>query len=245
MSEFIVIKIGGVAGGQLNRSFFEELKLWQALGKQVIIVHGGGEQISDMMKKFDVPVVKKHGLRVTDENVLYYTKLALIGEVQQNILTKFTKNGFSAIGLNGMDGGLLQGDFIDYHALGHVGKVNEVNAKLLQAMTSANIIPIIAPLAMTENQQWLNVNADTAACKIAEVLQAESLYLLTDVPGVKKQHTWLETITLNDAQELLTEEEVTGGMIPKLKSAITAVTSGVKEVCITNEILEKHTVITL
>lgn len=240
----IVVKIGGVASDNLTQSFFQQIEEWQTAGHEIIVVHGGGYYITEMMERLNIPVTIKEGLRVTTEQALKITQMVLIGQVQPAITTLFQQQGFATIGLNASSDNMIQGKFIDQEKLGYVGEITEVNPAAIEGVLYRNYIPIIAPLGMTSSGQWLNVNADDTACKIAEEVGAEALYLLTDVPGVKQAGEWLEKLSIAEVEELKNEEVITGGMIPKINSAINALENGVSEVHITNCIEKAGTVIT-
>lgn len=230
----IVVKIGGVASDNLTNNFFEQIETWQADGHEIIVVHGGGYYITEMMERLSIPVMIKDGLRVTTEQALKVTQMVLIGQVQPTITTLFQQRGFGTIGLNASSDNMIQGTFIDQEKLGYVGEITEINPAAIEGVLYKNYIPIIAPLGMTANGQWLNINADDTACKIAEALEADALYLLTDVPGVKQEDKWLEKISIHEVDQLKAEKVITGGMIPKLNSAVDALENGVSEVHITN-----------
>ena len=240
----IVVKIGGVASDNLTQSFFQQIEEWQTAGHEIIVVHGGGYYITEMMERLNIPVTIKEGLRVTTEQALKITQMVLIGQVQPTITTLFQQQGFATIGLNASSDNMIQGKFIDQEKLGYVGEITEVNPAAIEGVLYRNYIPIIAPLGMTSSGQWLNVNADDTACKIAEEVGAEALYLLTDVLGVKQAGEWLEKLSIAEVEELKNEEVITGGMIPKINSAINALENGVSEVHITNCIEKAGTVIT-
>ncbi|MDT2599740.1 acetylglutamate kinase [Enterococcus hulanensis] len=240
----IVVKIGGVASDNLTQSFFQQIEEWQTAGHEIIVVHGGGYYITEMMERLNIPVTIKEGLRVTTEQALKITQMVLIGQVQPTITTLFQQQGFATIGLNASSDNMIQGKFIDQEKLGYVGEITEVNPAAIEGVLYRNYIPIIAPLGMTSSGQWLNVNADDTACKIAEEVGAEALYLLTDVPGVKQAGEWLKKLSIAEVEELKNEEVITGGMIPKINSAINALENGVSEVHITNCIEKAGTVIT-
>lgn len=239
----IVIKIGGVASDNLTQKFFQQIENWQAAGHEIIVVHGGGYYITEMMERLNIPVTIKDGLRVTTKQALKVTQMVLIGQVQLAITTLFQQQGFATIGLNASSGQLIQGKLIDQEKLGYVGEITAVNPASVESVLHKKYIPIIAPLGMTCDGQWLNVNADAAACKIAEAIGAEMLYLLTDVPGVKQKGEWLEKITISEVEQLKAEKVITGGMLPKLDSAVEALANGVAEVHITNCIEEAGTTI--
>lgn len=232
----IVVKMGGVASDNLNSAFFDKISSWQDQGYHVIIVHGGGHYISKMMNTLGLEVEVKQGLRVTSKETLEITRMVLLGQVQPMITTYFQKAGFQALGLNAGCDQLIQGQVINENALGFVGEVTQVNKQLLDMLLQKNHVPVIAPLGITSSGQWLNINADEVACKVAASIQAEKLFLLTDVPGIKKESEWLKEISIDDVPQLKSEQVVTGGMLPKLDSACKALRSGVKTVCISNTI---------
>ncbi len=234
--ETIVIKIGGVASDNLTPTFFQQVSDWQAAGKKIVIVHGGGHYISEMMEKMALPVTIKDGLRVTDPQTLEVTRMVLLGQVQPMITTRFQKAGMQAVGLNAGCDQLITGAVIDEAQLGFVGHVAQINTAFLQLLTQKQHIPIIAPLGITASGQWLNINADEVACQVAASLQAEKLFLLTDVPGIKKEDKWLGKISLSEMQTLIADNVVTGGMLPKVLSAQKALLAGVSSVSITNQI---------
>lgn len=240
----IVVKIGGIASGNLTNHFFEQISCWQSNGQEVIIVHGGGHSITKMMERLSIPVKIKNGLRVTTPQALKITQMVLIGQVQPAITSQFQQQGFATIGLNASCDNLIQGRVIDLENLGYVGEITAINPNPLESVLYKKFLPIIAPLAMTPTGQWLNVNADDTACKIAEAVEAEALYLLTDVPGVKHADQWLKRISITEIEQLKKEQAITGGMIPKLASATKALEQGVSVVHITNRLEKSGTMIT-
>lgn len=243
MKDIIVVKIGGVASDNLTKAFFEQITCWQKSNKKVVIVHGGGHYISEMMNQLNVPVTINNGLRVTTKETLAITQMVLIGQVQPMITTKFQQAGFSAVGLNASCAEIITGEFLNQKKYGHVGKVKQIDTQLLLHLISKNHVPIIAPLGITKTGDWLNINADNVACKIAEELHAEALYLLTDVPGVKKEGQWLNELSPEEIAQLKENKIIKGGMLPKIESAVSAVTNGVHKVHITNKIQRVGTTI--
>lgn len=241
--EIIVVKIGGVASDNLTKEFFVQMEIWKNSGKKVVIVHGGGHYISEMMDRLGVPVTVEDGLRVTNKETLTITQMVLIGQVQPMITTKFQQAGFSVVGLNASCAQIITSDFLNQKKYGYVGNVKQINKQLLLDLMDNDHIPIIAPLGITETGKWLNINADSVACKIAEELKAEALYLLTDVPGVKKEGQWLKEISPRDILQLKGQKVIKGGMLPKLEGAVFAVTNGVRKVHITNKIQKLGTTI--
>ncbi|MEI5995377.1 acetylglutamate kinase [Candidatus Enterococcus mansonii] len=244
MKNVIVIKMGGIASDNLTKSFFKQIHEWQKQGKKVVIIHGGGHYISKMMMRLDVPVLIQDGLRVTTEETLNIAKMVLIGQVQPMITTRFQQERLSVVGLNASCSQIITGEFLNEKGLGAVGEVKQIDAELLEQLLQAKYIPIIAPLGLTESGEWLNINADHVACKVAEALHAEKLYLLTDVPGVKKDNQWLTQLSTFEISKLKQAKIISGGMLPKVESAVSAIKAGVKEVHITNKIQHTGTMIT-
>ncbi|MHC5248975.1 acetylglutamate kinase [Enterococcus sp. HY326] len=236
MAGTIVIKMGGVASDNLTPEFFTQIRKWQAQGKQLVIVHGGGHYISEMMGTLNIPVEIKNGLRVTTAETLEITRMVLLGRVQPMITTTFQKADLTPIGLNAGCDQLIQGSIIDQNSLGFVGQVEEINTELIEVLLEKKHIPIIAPLGITSEGQWLNINADDVACKVASALQAEELFLLTDVPGIKQENQWLSEVQADQLDNLKSAKVITGGMIPKLESAKKALENGVGLVHISNAI---------
>lgn len=231
-----VVKIGGVASDQLNAQFFSTIRKWQAQGIQIVIIHGGGHYITELMEQFQVKHQIKNGLRVTDETTLELTKMALLGKVQPRLVSLFQKEGLQPVSLHAGCDQLVQGEVINYAELGYVGQVTAINHQLLKQQMNHRKIPVIAPLGITKDGQWLNINADEVACKIASSIQADELFLLTDVPGIKENNQWLKRIDLSKIEKLKDQNIITGGMIPKLNSAKYALLHGVKSVNINNNI---------
>lgn len=245
MTKKIVIKIGGTAATQLTPAFFETIKNWQKQNTNIVIVHGGGDHISALMAQFNEPVQKINGIRFTTQNGINITKMALLGQVQPALVEAFRQNAVPAIGLNAGSDQLLTGHVLDQDTYGYVGAIHQVNTQLMKNMWQNNLVPIIAPLAITNEGQWLNVNADHAATAIAKYIQADELYLLTDVSGVKVSGNILQELTPQKALELKSSNIITGGMIPKINSALDAVHRGVPNVHITNTVTHPGTVVTL
>ncbi|MFD1420451.1 acetylglutamate kinase [Lactiplantibacillus songbeiensis] len=242
MKNLIIIKIGGQAIRQLTERFFQQLQAWQAQGKQLLIVHGGGPMITTLTTQLQLPVHKVHGLRVTDAQTLALTKLVLLGDAQPALLTQLNQHHLSALGLNAADQQLLTGTPLDQQRLGYVGQVTQVNQVALQALL-AHQIGVLAPLALTTEGQWLNVNADMAATALAQQLHAEKLVLLTDVPGIMHHGMVMRSLSPKQAQRLTAQAVITAGMRPKVQAAIQAIQAGVQQAVITNAIDQPGTAI--
>lgn len=241
----ILIKIGGNAASQLTPAFFETIKHWQKNNYNITIVHGGGDSISSLMTQLNEPVVKIDGIRQTTPAGLAITKMALLGQVQPDLVEAFRHHGLSDIGLNAGSNQLLTGHYINQEVFGLVGQIDQVNSQLIQSLWQQNLIPIIAPLAITNQGQWLNVNADSAATAVAKFLKSDELYLLTDVSGIEVHGNILQQLTPQRAIELQTESVIHGGMLPKVNSAFSAVKNGVNAVHITNTIASHGTTISM
>ncbi|WP_338231226.1 acetylglutamate kinase [Companilactobacillus muriivasis] len=235
MKETIVVKIGGNASDQLPATFFKQLETWWLEGKQILIIHGGGPQISQWSEKLQLPVKKINGIRVTNDETLNVTKAVLLGLVQPKLCQFIGNAGLPVIGLNASDNHLLEGKYLNQAEYGEVGQVTKINKKWLQEELQ-NQIGILAPLAQTHEGQWLNVNADMAAATIAIQLHAESLVLLTDVPGVLNSGKVVPQLTETVADDLFQQHIIKSGMMPKIKASFNALRNGVNQTFITNDL---------
>lgn len=244
MSGTIVIKLGGNALEKIEPTFFEQIKDWQNAGKRLVFVHGGGPQIDELLTKLHVDIEKKNGLRVTSREVLDVATMVLAGKINTQMVLKFAAKGFQSIGLNGSDNLLLRVTPVQDKALGYVGTVDRVNANFLNMLLDQGLTPVIAPLGVDANFQLYNVNADIAACHIAGALQAEKLILLTDVPGVFAHQRVIQESVPQMMTDYIDRGIIIGGMIPKVKGAVTAVNRGVKSVHITDKLHLSGTAIT-
>lgn len=245
MVKKIIIKIGGATTSQLTPAFFKTIQHWQKQNVQVAIVHGGGNYISQLMTQLNEPVQKTNGIRFTSQKGINITKMALLGHVQPNLVECFRQHGIASIGLNAGSNQLLTGHLLDQDVYGYVGQIHQVNTQLIHTIWQQKLIPVIAPLAIANDGQWLNVNADHAATAIAKYLKADELYLLTDVSGVKVSGNLLQRLNTQEATALQNDQVITGGMIPKINSALNAVQSGVANVHITNTVTSPGTIVTL
>lgn len=221
MSQIIVVKVGGHATDQLTEEFFEQLRSWRQMVKQILIVHGGGPQISEWSAQLNLPVAKINGVRVTSSQTLKVTQAVLLGLVQPALCRQLSAHGLPVVGLNAGGQPVLVGDYID-HAL-------------------ADGIGVCAPLAVTKSGKNLNVNGDVAAAAVARLLGAEKLYLVTDVPGVMVNSHVIDQLSLQKANQLFEAEIIKSGMQPKIKAAFDALKHGVKEVKITNQLQHSGT----
>ena len=240
--QVFVIKYGGHAMEDeiLKRGFALDMVLLKYVGLNPIIVHGGGPQIGQFLKKMGIDSQFVGGLRVTDSATMDVVEMVLAGKVNKEIVHLINQAGGIAVGLSGKDGKLIEAEKISLEEeelkdrpseiidLGHVGKVVSINKEILSVLN--NFIPVIAPIGVGKNGETLNINADLVASKIAISLKAKKLILLTDVPGVlNEEGRLIPSITLEDAKRLLDNDLIKGGMLPKLKGAIDAVENGVEK----------------
>lgn len=231
-----VIKYGGHAmvDKELAQVFARDIVLLKQVGINPIVVHGGGPQINDMLKRLDIKSEFIDGLRVTDAAAMQVVEMVLAGSINKNIVGAIQAAGGAAVGLSGRDGGLLlakkqlmqkDGRSID---LGFVGDPETVNPQVLKTAAAGGLIPVIAPVGYGEDGQTYNINADTAAGAIAAAVGASRLLLLTDVAGVlDKNSKLIENLTVAETRALMSDGTISGGMIPKLETCIEAVEHGV------------------
>lgn len=252
----IVIKYGGHAmvDEELKNSFAKDIVLLKYVGFVPIIVHGGGPQIGEMLKKLNINSTFVSGMRVTDKETMNIVEMVLAGKVNKDIVNLVNKNGGRSIGLSGKDGELLKAEkmFItddtsfvqtpEIIDLGHVGSVKSVNVDILNTIKD-NFIPIIAPVGIGDDFEPYNINADIVAGAVASALKAEKLILLTDVRGVLNEKSELIS-SMNEPEINRYKKEgiIRGGMIPKVDCALDALKNGVKKVHIIDGRI-KHSVI--
>lgn len=227
----MVVKIGGAAleDEMLQRRFCEDLILLDWVGVQLVVVHGGGKQISSMLARLGVPAAFDRGQRITDEPTLEVVEMVLAGSINAALVRNINFLGGSAVGLSGCDGGLAHAE-IERPELGRVGEVSRVDRKVIDRLIS-DFIPVIAPLATGPDGKPLNVNADVFASRLAAALGAEKLVLLTDVAGVlDTEKNLISTLTAERGRELIGAGVISGGMIPKVEHALATVADGVGKV---------------
>lgn len=235
MTQTIVIKIGGNATNHLSETFYQQLADWHQAGKQILIVHGGGPQISEWSTKLHLPVSKINGIRVTGPETLKVTQAVLLGLVQPLLCQHLADHHLPVMSLNAAGVPAIQGDYLDQAVYGEVGQVTGVNRNYINQVLNRQI-GVCAPLAVAENGKLLNVNGDVAAAGIARLLGAEKLVLLTDVPGVIVADHVVGQLTQTTAKRLFKAKVIKAGMQPKITAAFDALKNGVKEVAITNEL---------
>jgi acetylglutamate kinase len=238
----IVIKYGGNAmvEERLKESFARDVILLKLVGMNPVVVHGGGPQIDEALKKIGKAGTFIQGMRVTDEETMEVVEWVLGGEVQQDIVMLINHFGGQAVGLTGKDGGLIRakkmlipdqqatGSMID---LGFVGEIDAINPAVVKALQDDAFIPVISPIGFSEEGQAYNINADLVAGKMAEILHAEKLVMMTNIPGVMdKNGTLLTDLTAREIDGLFADGTISGGMLPKISSALDAAKSGVNSV---------------
>ncbi|MAE34904.1 MAG: acetylglutamate kinase [Oceanospirillaceae bacterium] len=238
----IVVKYGGNAmiDEELKNSFARDMVMLKLVGINPIVVHGGGPQIGDLLAKLNIESRFVNGMRVTTSETMDVVEMVLGGLVNKDIVNLINQNGGNAIGLTGKDGQLLHArklhvthkspelekpEIID---IGHVGEVSHINTSLLNMLTNSDFIPVIAPIGVDEEGHSYNINADLVAGKVAEVLQAEKLILLTNIAGLMdKEGKILTGLTTQQVDSLIEDGTIYGGMLPKIQCALDAVHGGV------------------
>ena len=239
----IVIKYGGnaMADENLKSGFARDVVLMKLVGMNPVIVHGGGPQIGDLLKRIGKQSEFFEGMRITDSETMDIVEMVLGGQVNKGIVNLINKHGGSAVGLTGKDGALIQArkmvftrntpelsvpEIID---IGHVGEVASIDTSVVDTLLRGNFIPVIAPIGVGEDGQSYNINADLVAGKLAEVLGAEKLIVLTNVAGLlDKEGKVLTGLSVGKVNQLIKDGVIHGGMLPKIRSVLEAVNAGVK-----------------
>lgn len=237
-AEYIVIKIGGVASKQLTPEILTKLSEWQQAGQKVVIVHGGGFAINQLMEENHIPIQKVNGLRVTGQSDMALIKEALVDIVGKNLAGELTTAGLPAYQLVDELPDLVHTDFLNQETYGFVGEVKNITNQTLVALLSQGKIPLIPSLGYSEQGDLLNINADYLARAVAISLDAKKLILMTDVKGVLENGQVLDHLNLVDVQEKIDSGVITGGMIPKIQSAVQTVQAGVEQVIIGNNLTD-------
>ena len=238
----LVIKYGGNAmtDPALQQDFAEDIVLLKLVGMNPIVVHGGGPQIDDALAKVGKKGTFIQGMRVTDEETMEVVEWVLAGEVQQDIVGLINAAGGKAVGLTGRDGGLIRArqmkladkdDPSKEHDIGQVGEITSIDPSVVKALQDDQFIPVISPIGFGEHNESYNINADLVAAKLASVLRAEKLIMLTNIRGVlDKAGNLITELTPRQIDDLVADGTISGGMLPKLAGAIDAAKSGVTAV---------------
>ncbi|GAB3493357.1 acetylglutamate kinase [Curvibacter fontanus] len=238
----MVIKYGGNAmtDPALQAAFAEDVVLLKLVGINPVVVHGGGPQIETALKRLGKKGEFIQGMRVTDAETMEVVEWVLAGEVQQDIVGLINQAGGKAVGLTGRDGGLIRAkklrmvDASDpgkVHDVGLVGDIESIDPSVVKALQDDAFIPVVSPIGFGEHNESYNINADVVAAKLATVLQAEKLLMLTNIPGVlDKQGQLLTELTMKRIDELVADGTISGGMLPKIAGALDAAKSGVNAV---------------
>ena len=239
----IVVKYGGHAMGDaaLAEAFGHDIALLKLVGVNPVVVHGGGPQINAMLERLAIKSTFVEGLRVTDAAMVEIIEMVLSGSVNKRVAELINRAGAIAVGVSGKDGGLIRASKLtrtirdpNSHIeraldLGFVGQPDQIDTRLLYALSGSGLIPVIAPVGVGPNGETYNINADTAAGAIAGALGATRLLMLTDVAGVLDQdHRLIEELTAEDARAGIASGMISGGMIPKVETCLAAVRSGAK-----------------
>jgi acetylglutamate kinase len=235
--KIVVVKYGGnaLAGATSDEEalavFAQDIVMMHAVGMRPVVVHGGGPQISSMMKRLGKESEFRNGLRVTDAETVDIARMVLRGEVNPKIVAAINVHGPLAIGVGGEDGGLLTATPTGDGSLGFVGDVSAVNPAIIQRLLAEELIPVVATIGLDGKGQAYNINADIVAGAIAEALHAEKLVYLTDIEGLRRDvndaASLIRQTTATELEELMADGTLTGGMIPKIESCTRAVRGGV------------------
>jgi acetylglutamate kinase len=232
MSEIIVLKCGGSIIDTLSASFFANIKTLQESGLKPIIVHGGGPAIEEMLTDLQIETEFIDGLRKTTEQVMDVVEMVLTGIVNNEITRKLNDEGIQSIGLSGSDVQLLKAKPKDFEKFGYVGEVTDVNVEFLQGLLDSNVVPVITPIALGNDGERYNINADTAAGAIAAAVAAKQLIFVTDVPGILRENKLLECVTEEEINQMIQVGTIYGGMIPKVEAALSSLNEDLQEAMI-------------
>ena len=235
--KIVVIKYGGNAmiDENLKMQVMEDIALLWLIGVKVVLIHGGGPEISETMKRLGKKSEFVNGLRVTDRETVDIVQMVLAGKVNKTLVSLIQMKGGHAVGLSGIDGGIIEAKMKD-EALGYVGEITKIRTQPITDLLEKNYIPIISTVASDRQGNTYNINGDTAAAHIAGALHAERLIMMTDINGVLRDKddpsTLIREMTVEEAKGLYDEGIISGGMIPKVDCCIEAISEGVENVVI-------------
>lgn len=229
-----VIKYGGAAmtEPQLKETFGKDVTILRKIGINIVIVHGGGKEITKTAKKLGIETRFVNGQRYTDERMVEVVQMVLAGKINKEIVTLINRNNGDAIGVSGVDNMLLRSEKLTDNGtdIGFVGKVTEVNTQFINLLLSKGMMPVIAPVGVDTNGIIYNINADLAAGTIAASLQAEKLVYLSDIEGIIVNNKLISSLTESEGERLIANGSIFGGMIPKITSAFATLKAGVNKV---------------
>lgn len=236
-NKIIVIKYGGNAmiNNELKENVMQDIILLSLIGIKVVLVHGGGPEISSMIKKVGKETKFVNGLRVTDDEVMDIAQMVLAGKVNKNLVKLIENRGGKAVGLCGIDGGMIKTKQIN-EELGFVGEITDINPQIILDSINNGYIPVISTIGYDQDGNSYNINADTAAARIAGALKAESFISMTDIVGVLRDKndpsSLIKSINVSEIKQLEKQGIIDGGMIPKVECCVEAIRRGVKKVFI-------------
>ena len=233
----IVVKYGGsaMADEELKKSVIRDVTLLKLVGFKPIVVHGGGKEISSWIKKVGKEPRFVNGLRVTDAETMEIAEMVL-NKVNKSLVSMVSELGVKAVGISGKDGNLLtvEKKYSNGEDIGYVGEITKVDTKILEDLLEKDFLPIVAPIGVDENFDTYNINADDAACAIAKAMNADKLAFLTDIEGVYRNpddpETFISRLTVSEAEKLIDDGYIGGGMLPKLNNCTDAIANGVNRV---------------
>lgn len=238
-NKIVVVKYGGNAmtNDDLKQAVMSDIVLLSLVGVKVVLVHGGGPEINDMLKRLNIESKFIGGLRYTGKETIDVVKMVLAGKVNKELVALLAANGGNAVGLCGLDGKMLMAEKLKSEQdLGFVGEITGVNTKVITDSLNNGYVPVIATVASTEDGQTMNINADTAASRIAAELGAENLILMTDIAGLLKDKddpsTLIPSVNVSDVPFMKRQGIISGGMIPKIDCCVEAVRRGVRKTSI-------------
>lgn len=235
--KIVVIKYGGNAmiNEQLKQQVMEDITLLWLIGVKVVLVHGGGPEISETMKRLGKQAQFVNGLRVTDKETVDIVQMVLAGKVNKTLVNLLQMKGGHAVGVSGIDGGIIEAAMKD-ETLGYVGKITRIRPQPITDLLEKNYIPVVSTVASDRQGNTYNINGDTAAAFIAGALNAERLIMMTDIAGILRDKddpsTLIPALTVSEARKLFDEGVISGGMIPKVDCCIEAIEKGVRHVVI-------------
>ncbi len=233
-NKVVVVKYGGNAmtNDRLKQAVMQDIVLLSLVGIKVVLVHGGGPEINDMLKKIGKESKFVNGLRYTDEETIDIVQMVLAGKVNKDLVSMLESHEGKAIGLCGLDGNMIEAKMLDEN-LGYVGEITDVHPEIIQNALDNGYIPVISTIGRGKDGTVYNINADTAAARIAAEMKAPSLILLTDIKGLLEdkddENTIIRTVGVSEVPYLKKQGIISGGMIPKIECCVEAVRRGVKQ----------------